>query len=162
MNVLRIASALAVLFLAAGCSKSDSHAGHDHSGHGHVHKAPHDGTPVVLGDEAYHLEFVRDAAAGKLSVYVLDGHMENFIRIAAPSLELVATVNGAPQTLTLAAIPDSATGERVGDTSLFAAQADWLKTTDTFDAVLNRIVVRGAMFGDVKFNFPKGNEATAK
>lgn len=161
MNLLRLASALVVLCFAVGCSKNDPHAGHDH-GHTHEHKAPHDGTPVVLGNEAFHLEFVRDAAAGKLSVYVLDGHMENFMRIVAPSLEIVATVNGAPQKLTLNAVADPATGERVGDTSLFAAQADWLKTTDNFDAVLTEIVIRGAMFAGVKFNFPKGNEAAAK
>ena len=38
----------------------------------HEHHAPHGGTPVVLGDEAYHLELVRDPAKGKLQAFVLD------------------------------------------------------------------------------------------
>ncbi len=76
-------------------------------------------TPVVLGAEIYHLEFVLDPASGQLSAYVLDGEMENFIRIAAPSFEVVATVGGVKQTLFLAAVANYATGEKTGDTSLF-------------------------------------------
>ena len=44
---------------------------------------------MELGEHAYNLELVRDAEAGKLVAYVLDGHAENFIRIAAPSIEVV-------------------------------------------------------------------------
>jgi hypothetical protein len=124
----------------------------------HEHKAPHDGTPVVLGNEACHLELVRDAATGTLQAYVLDGEMENFIRTNAASLEIVATVNGAPQTLALKPVANAATGETMGDTSLFEAKADWLKTTAQFDATLKTITVRGTTFRDVKFNFPKGND----
>src|SRR5207248_11682915 len=99
----------------------------------HEHVAPHGGTPVVLGDEAYHLELVRDADAGKLTAYVLDGEMENFIRVKAATFEIVATVGGAKQTLTFHAVASAATGETVGNSSQFEAQADWLKTTATFD-----------------------------
>jgi hypothetical protein len=124
----------------------------------HEHKAPHNGTPVVLGNEACHLELVRDAASGTLQAYVLDGEMENFIRANTPSLEIVATVNGAPQTLVLKPVANAVTGETVGDTSLFETKADWLKTTAQFDATLKTITVRGTTFTDVKFNFPKGND----
>lgn len=163
----------ATALLAPGCGKSgDSHAGHDHektsssSGHGHEHVAPHDGTAVVLGDEFYHVEFVLDAAAGKLSAYILDGHMEEYVRCAMPAFDVVATVGGgAPQTLTFKAIADAASGEKVGDTSLFEASADWLKTTREFDAVITQIEVKKSAFSAVAFNFPKGNshdEAKAK
>ena len=124
----------------------------------HEHQAPHGGTPVVLGDEAYHLELVRDAPAGTLQAYVLDGEMENFIRSDARSLEIVATVGGAPQTLALTPVANRATGETVGDTSLFEARADWLKSTAQFDGELKAITIRGTTFRDVKFNFPKGND----
>jgi hypothetical protein len=160
---LRLALLCGLLALSA-CSKSDPHAGHDHSAPSsatptkHEHQAPHGGTPVVLGREAYHLELVREAATGKLSVYVLDGEMENFIRVAAPSLELVATVAGAKQTLTLTAVANPATGEKVGDTALFEVQADWLKSTATFDATLTSLTIRGTAFTAVPFNFPKGND----
>jgi len=124
----------------------------------HEHKSPHGGTPVVLGDEAYHVELVRDAAAGKLTAYVLDGEMEEFIRVKAATFEVVATVAGAKQTLTFHAVANAATGETVGNSSQFEAQADWLKTTATFDATLTTLEIKGTTFSAVAFNFPKGND----
>lgn len=124
----------------------------------HEHVAPHGGSPVVLGDEAYHLELVRDAATGTLQVYVLDGEMENFIRTNMSALDVVANVGGSPQTLTLRPVANAATGETAGDTALFEGRADWLKTTPQFDATLATITIRGTTFRDVKFNFPKGND----
>jgi hypothetical protein len=126
--------------------------------HKHEHNPPHGGTPVVLGDEAYHLEFVLDAAAGKLSAYVLDGEMENFVRCSVGSFEVTATIRGAPKPLIFQAVANPATGETINETSLFEARADWLKATKEFDAVLTSIAIRGSTFSDVEFNFPKGNE----
>jgi hypothetical protein len=150
---------LVLLVLAAGCGRKSAPAtGSAEPVHQHEHHPPHGGTPVVLGDEAFHLELVLDASTGKLSAYVLDSELENFIRTSLPGFTVVATVGGAPHTLTLQAVPNPATGEKIGDTSLFEAQADWLKTTAEFDAVLPAITVRGSTFTDVKFNFPKGND----
>ena len=160
----RLVSSALLIAALAGCTKSDSpsaadaHAGHDHAVHKHEHVPPHGGTPVVLGAEAYHLELVRDAANGKLSLYVMDGELENFIRIAAPSIEIIATVAGKPTPLVLAAVANPITGEKTGDTSLFEATADWLKTTPAFDAVLTRIEIRTNVYTAVAFNFPKGND----
>jgi len=124
----------------------------------HEHHPPHGGTPVVLGDEAYHLELVLDAASGKLQAFILDGEMENFIRTTAASFEVVATVDGKTHPLLFQAIADSATGEKVGDTALFEAQADWLKSTPKFDAVLTSLAIRGSTFAAISFNFPLGND----
>ena len=112
----------------------------------------------MLGDEAYHIELVLDAPSGTLQAYVLDGELENFIRSPVPSIEIDADVNGAPRSLVLAAVANPATGETVGDSSLFEAQADWLRTTGNFDAVLRSVTIRGTTFTGVKFNFPKGND----
>jgi hypothetical protein len=128
------------------------------SGHKHEHHAPHDGTPVVLGEEAYHLELVLDANEGKLQAFILDGEMENFIRCPAPSFEVVAMVAGEKRPLTLTAVADPATGEKVGDTALFETRADWLKTTKKFDAVLTSLTIKGTTFTNVPFNFPLGND----
>ncbi len=128
----------------------------------HEHHPPHGGTPVVLGDEVYHVELVLDAPAGKLQAFVLDGELENFIRSTAPSFEVVAAVNGESKTLVFLPVANPATGETVGDTSLFEAQADWLKSTKEFDAALKTLTVRGTVFSEVKFNFPKGNDEDAK
>jgi len=142
----------------AGCSKKKPEPAADAKPPHHEHKPPHHGTPVVLGDEVYHVELVLDAATGKLQAYVFDGELENFIRSSVPSFEIDATVNGASQALVLNAVGNPATGETVGDSSLFETQADWLKTTRDFDAILRSITIRGTTFTDVKFNFPKGND----
>ncbi|MDB6128688.1 MAG: hypothetical protein JWM35_2584 [Verrucomicrobia bacterium] len=113
---------------------------------------------MVLGQEAYHVELVRDAASGRLSAYVLDGEMETFVRISQPAVEMTATVDAGNKSLTLSAMANSATGETVGNTSLFEGQADWLKSASEFNAVLTRIEVRGTTFTAVAFNFPKGND----
>lgn len=150
-----------VLLLTVSCAKR----GHDHdpaahkpgahSSHGHEHHAPHGGTPVILGDEAYHLEFVHDALRDVLQAFVLDGHMENFIRCAAPSFEVIATAGGEKRRLIFLPVTDAATGERPGDASLFEASAPWLKTTPAFEGVLTTLTVRGSTYGDIGFRFPQ-------
>jgi len=146
-----------------GCKDSHdhSHAGHDHGhdhAHGHSHEPPHGGAPVVLGDEVFHLEFVRDEEAGKLQAYVMDGHMENFVRIKAESIMVKVEGELDPAELELKAVANDATGETVGDTSLFEAQADWLKTTTNFTASIPIIELRDQKFENVAFKFPEGNE----
>jgi hypothetical protein len=141
---------------AAACSRAPQPAAAPGR---HEHHPPHGGTPVVLGNEAYHLEFVRDPAAGTLQAYVLDGEMEVFVRSAMPVLEVDAVAGGAPRVLRLAPVANPATGETVGDTALFEAQADWLKGAPDFDAVIPTVTVRGSTFTGVRFTFPKGNDA---
>jgi hypothetical protein len=128
----------------------------------HEHKPPHGGTPVVLGEEEYHVELVLDAPTGKLQAFVMDGELENFVRIPAAAFQVLAKVSGQEETLTFSAVANNATGEKVGDTSLFEARADWLKTAGTFDAVIKEIEVRGKKYEDVSFNFPKGNDKDEK
>src|ERR1035438_8875229 len=82
---LLLAVVLPALLATGGQSPpSTAPPGHPHK---HEHHPPHGGTPVVLGDEAYHIELVLDASAGTLQAFVLDGELENFIRSAAPSFE---------------------------------------------------------------------------
>ena len=143
-----------------GCGEShDEHAGHSHGpAHQHEHQPPHGGTAVVLGKEAFHLEFVRDAKAGVLTCYVLDGHMENFVRIAAPTLTVRVQEAATNRSLTLSAVANAATGEKVGDSSQFEVKSDWVQRTERFSARLESVSIRGQEFKDVDFRFPEGNE----
>ena len=117
---------------------------------------------MELGEEEYHVELVLDKAAGAIEAYVMDGELENFVRIAAESFEVTARLPAKPEALVFKAVPNTATGEKVGDTSQFEAQADWLKQEPTFDAVLKQITVRGKTYENVAFNFPKGNDKDEK
>jgi hypothetical protein len=141
---------IAVLVLG-GCAKNTETVS--------IHKdqPPHGGTPVALG-ENYHIEFVLDAASGTLSAYILDDEMEEFVRSDMPSFEMTAKVGNTEQTLVFKPVANPATGETVGNTALFTAQAGWLKTTKAFDAVIKSVTLDGTTFTDVKFNYPKGND----
>ena len=145
--------------LFGGCSKSEN-GGANGTPHLHVDQPPHGGTAIDLGED-YHIEFVRDAVNGKLQAFVLDGEMEEFVHSPSASFELTAHVGGRDEKLNFAAVANRATGETVGDTSMFEAQADWLKTATNFDAAIKEINVRGESYTNVMFNFPKGNDADA-
>jgi hypothetical protein len=155
--MLLLPALLALALVTAGCGRTETATAPAAAAKKHEHKAPHGGTAVELGEEAFHLELVKEEP-GRLSAYVLDGELENFIRIAAPSFEIVATVAGQKQPLVFRAVASNATGETVGSTSHFVAEAEWLKTTAAFDAVLTQLEVRGTTFSAVAFNFPKGND----
>lgn len=152
-TLLAFFASVAVVALTA-CKPAGS--SHSHSHGGHHHEPPHGGTAIDLGDEDAHLEFVLEAATGKLTCYVLKPHMSGFQRLTQEAIELTAQVNGKAETLTLKAVANAATGEKPGDTSQFEAQADWLKTAKSFDVELKAVQVRGKDYTALKFNFPKG------
>jgi hypothetical protein len=142
--------------LAAGCSKAPPAAGAP--ARGHEHHPPHGGTPVVLGDESFHLELVLDPREGALQAYVLDGEMENFVRCAAPSIIVDAVIAGRRESVELEPVANPATGETAGDTSLFQGSAGWLRGAGEFDGTVRAVTVRGTAYSGVKFNFPRGND----
>lgn len=120
----------------------------------HEHKAPHKGTLIEFGEEFAHLEIVIDQATGKISAWVLDGEAEKPVRVAQKEIEIKAK----DFSVTVKAVANELSGEKVGDTSEFAGQNDKLKGLKNFDAVVVDITVKGKQFKDTKFNFPKGNE----
>jgi len=123
----------------------------------HENRPPHGGTAVVLGDEDFQVELVRDPAAGTLRAYILDGEMESFVRIATRAFDLQVERDGRRETLTFRPVADLATGETVGDTSLFEARADWLKRADHFKGVIKSLAIHDQTFRAVAFAFPEGN-----
>lgn len=151
---------LGAWILIQGCKPSpiDEEASHDgHSQH-HSHTPPHGGAPVLLGDHAYHLEFVLDPATGDMSAYALDGHLENFIRLQAEGIDLVLQLADGSQELRLLPVASTATGETVGDTAHFRARHTALIGQTNFNAKVLRVDFRGQVFENVEFNYPEGNE----
>ena len=146
----------ASVLLSTACSKSDRPDLNQKSSAPapHVHSAPHGGTLIEIGDHAYNLELVRDSAAGTLTAYVLDGHAENFVRIASLAIELIAMPSGQYTPLTLRGVANPSTGETIGDTSQFAVQADWLKTAGGFSGIFT-IEIKGTKFEQVSYRVPK-------
>ncbi len=138
--------------MLVGCGKSETHSD---AGHGklHVHVAPHGGTLVELGEHEASLELIRDATAGKLTAYILDGHAENFLRIPSMGFQLVAQIQGRMETLSFKPVANPATGEKAGDTSQFEAQADWIKSTPAFEGTVPELIIKTRTFKDIKVQF---------
>jgi hypothetical protein len=144
---------VALALLWGGCGPPSSRPDGAEKPELHQSHPPHGGTAVALGED-YALELVRDPATGTLSAYVLDDEMEDFIRSPDSAITVQIQAGGSAQTLFLAAIANPATGERVGDTSLFEGRADWLEAAGPFAGVLQQITVRGTPFRAVPFTIP--------
>ena len=134
MRIHSFALFLLVAAVLTGCGEPSKPA--TAAPHKHEHKPPHGGTPVVLGDEEFHLELVADVPEGRLTAFVMDGELENFVRVPATSFTVVVPAPPPERRLVFKAVGNPASGETVGDTAQFEAQADWLKTASNFDAVL--------------------------
>jgi hypothetical protein len=91
-----------------------------------------------------------------MQVYVLDGHLEAFVRSSDPSFTLWVKAAGREDAVTLQAVPNAATGEAVGDTALFEGGADTLKSIESFEGRIESITIRGSSFEDIRFRFPEG------
>jgi hypothetical protein len=152
-----------LLTAAVGCRDSHDSHGHAHdgdsahshdAGHGHDHAPPHGGTPVVIADDQFHLELVHDSAAGKMQAYVLDGHLEGYIQVAETSFVVAANVAEQTHALAFQRTP----GADGAKSSLFEAQADWLKTAKEFAGNIPTITLDGKTFTNISFAFPKGSK----
>lgn len=146
---------LAALAAFAGCRKHDSSHAHNHETHGgHAHAAPHGGVLVELGEHAYNVELVVQPDAGRLLAYLLSGHADQFVRSHMPSIELWIMDGDQSRELVLQPMANPITGEAVGNTSLFSAEAEWLKRGGAFTGVMKTISVGGARFEGIRFSVP--------
>ena len=66
--------------------------------HGHHHDPPHGGSLIQLGNEQYHLELVLDQDLTLMRCYVLDGHVEHFIRLAQEEIHCETTLSSGLKT----------------------------------------------------------------
>lgn len=156
-GLTRLGGCFSALLLLAGCGGKTQTPppAPDSDNAGHVHVAPHGGTLVELGSHEFNLEFVHVPANSALNAYVLDGHAENFVRIAAPHFEVLAKFNGREDRLIFKAVASSATGESAGSTAAFTATADWLGGEVKFDGLLPELDIRGNLYRSVQIQFPK-------
>ncbi|MFM7103858.1 MAG: hypothetical protein ACKO3N_22160 [Verrucomicrobiota bacterium] len=136
----------------AGCGNSEPAGGGGEAGHGHQPK--NGGYLVEVGRHEFNLEVLRDPAAGRLTVWLLDAHAENYVRSGAAQLDLEITAGGTTRNLPLAAVASAATGEKVGDTSQFEGVAEWLRGTSPLTVRLPRLSLRGKTFDGLSFAVP--------
>ncbi len=150
--------ALPALLNGCGDSKSGGSHGHDHS-HGHGdHAPPHGGTPVVVSEDKFHIELVREAAAGKMLAYVLDGHLQGYVLVPESNFLMTAKAGGKSEQLSFQRAPEPASGKVPEKSALFEAQAEWLKSAKEFEGHLPTITLGGSNFTNITFAFPKGTK----
>ncbi len=150
---------LAALLAACGGEHEEGGGDNDHDAHhadgdGHHHSAPHGGAMVVLGEEFAHLEILADAATGRLTLYILDGHAQKGLRCADASIR--CTIRPAGFTLDLLPTARPTTGEKSGDASEFSAADERLKGLARFTALLEKVVVKGKSFEGIEIPYPEG------
>lgn len=118
MRTLVLALIALVMLWTIGCSKPISgnppplpsgheghdHDGHDHAGHSHAALGPNGGHLIELGDEQFHLEWVHDDDAGKLTVYVLDGNAKELVPIPAEKMTIVKKLGERTDSYDLVAV----------------------------------------------------------
>ena len=154
---------------AAKNADAHDHAGHDHGDHAghdhaepakkadaeaeHAHVAPRGGLLVEVGSHYANLEvLLKDTI---LTVYLLDGHAENPVRVAAERIAINVTPAGRTKALevSLKAVANDLTGEKVGDTSQFQATVPGLAGVVEFEAVIPELTLRGKTFKHIDFDF---------
>jgi hypothetical protein len=156
-----------LLTVTVGCRDSSDSHGHSHEGEGahshdsapgHGHDTPHGGTPVVIGGDKFHLELVPDSTAGTMQAYVLDGHLTGYVEVPETSFVLVAKVGEQSEQLNFQRAPAAGSTNLPEKSSLFAAQAEWLKTAKEFTGNISTITLNGKTFTNISFTFPKGTK----
>ena len=139
-----------------GCAEHQ----HDEScgSHGglHVHEPLLGGQLIALGDHGsgYNIELLIDEN-NHFSVYILDAHAENFVRIDQESLQMnLSDENNT--SLTLHAVADSATGETVGNTSHFQNQRNGGKFLP-LNGIIEMIEIGSKQYSEIEHLPSQGN-----
>ena len=125
----------------------------------HRHVALHDGTLVMIGDHAGHLEFVLDAESGTVTMYALDEEAENPVRLHSIGIDMRVVVDGKAEfDVQLQPVENVLTGETATSTSQYSVQSDELKGATAFTATIPELAFRGLELENVSVAFPGGNE----
>ncbi|MBC8290992.1 MAG: hypothetical protein H8E37_11820 [Planctomycetes bacterium] len=89
----------------------------------HVHKAPHDGHLIPLGDHEYNIEMVFTAESRELHAYVLGGHAEKVVQLDLESFDFdQEDEEGNEVEITLTANPQE--GDKDGMASRYTAMGE--------------------------------------
>ncbi|MEX2216727.1 MAG: hypothetical protein WD768_21615 [Phycisphaeraceae bacterium] len=169
MMCLAALSLVSILFIT-GCGKGDDdhdHGpdGHVHNDEGHHHAPPRGGIMVELGEHEFQVEFKIQHELNVFTMWIMDGHAEKSVRIAAPQVEMViamARYDAAqafggevkePFNITLLPAANATTGEKVGDTSQFNAPLKDLQDMTQFNATITSLTIRGKEYKDVKLSY---------
>jgi hypothetical protein len=154
-----------VLCFAVACKHDHDHDGHDHDHshkeekkHDHKHTAPHGGALVAVGDHFAMVELTLKPEKGALTLYCLDQEAKKAVIPEQKSIVLEISHEKVSFTLTLTGVASSLTGESKDKTSQFTVTDNRLMKMAGFQAKLKSLKVKGKVFKDLSFPFPKGKD----
>jgi hypothetical protein len=127
---------------------------HEGSHTAHAHVAPHGGQLIELGEHGsgFNLELVLHED-GFLQIYVLDAHVENFVRISAGSIDIKITdSNGTEKTISCEPVADPITGETIGNTSLFTSN-ERIRDLIPLKGIIHNIEVMEFSYENIEVSF---------
>jgi len=145
--------AILIALFVLGCAEHQHDESCESHGGLHVHKALLGGQLMALGEHGsgYNLELLIDEN-NHFSVYILDPHAENFVRIEQESLQ-VDLSDGNTTSLILHAVADSATGETVGNTSHFQSKGT-VENLLPLKGLIQMIEIGSKQYSAIEFFFP--------
>jgi len=142
-----------ISLLVVGCTEHQHDESCESHGGLHVHEPLLGGQLMALGEHGsgYNLELLIDEK-NRFSVYILDAHAENFVRIEQEYLQ-VDLSNGNKTSLALDAVADSATGETVGNTSHFQSKGT-VENLLPLKGLIQMIEIGSKQYSAIEFFFP--------
>ena len=149
--------AILIALFVVGCTEHQHDESCESHGGLHVHEPLLGGQLMALGEHGsgYNLELLIDEK-NHFSVYILDAHAENFVRIEQESLQMNLSDENTTS-LILHAVADSATGETVGNTSHFKTKG----TVEKFlplNGIIEMIEIGSKQYSEIEFLFPDDPE----
>ncbi len=154
-----LSALLVTLVLGCGHDHNHDHHGHNHNhnhGDGHGHEAPHGGVLVNVENEFCHLEFVIEPGTTRLQMHAMRFHpREAPLKFFMAQIEATATVNGEEKPFVFKPTQLDGTTSTTEPTSLYVADADWIKDTATFKCTLTELNIEGKTLTKITFHFAK-------
>ena len=163
------------LMLIAGCGKSSSpeadNASKQESASAttaeaskpriSTHTAPHEGALTPLdNNHSAHVELLAEDTSGVLTLFVLDKHARDVIRVQQPQISLQLRLASGETSLTLHAKESFLSGETPGDASQFEIRSPDLVGIKKFSGVMDRLAIGDDIYENIPLSYPDGTESS--
>ena len=140
--------------------KDDKHHGHAHDEDGNcVHEAPNGGSMISYGNDFAFIEFLLDNKTGTMTAFIYAGHSVTPQKIKDETITLNLASGEEKNQLILKPEVSELTKNKVGDSSKFVGQSDWLKGKEKFDIWVEPVTIKGVKQKQVHFVFPDASKA---
>lgn len=127
-----------------------------------AHSAPHEGALTPLDKKhSAHVELLAEETSGILTLFVLDKHARDGVRIQQPQISLQLNLKAGETSLTLDAKESFLSGETAGDASQFEVRSPALVGAKKFRGTLDRLAIGEEVYENIPLSYPDGTETSS-